>query len=212
MFISKERNFIYLRVPKTGSTSMMNYLRDNLGNNEGTTYTLMNIFEWEGKNLPIGQEKFNPHSTITEALKNGIIDNSFLEKTNIYACLRDPIERFLSCCYHFKNPNNDFLNSNDTNKLVEQGLKFYAKSNFHIFWPQSNWCLFNGKPINKLFLHKDFDKAAQEMSGIEGSVNYQHRDDSKEVNNTKISDVDLIKQIQTIYDDDVVLYNLLTKT
>ena len=81
MFISKERNFIYLRVPKTGSTSMMNYLRDNLGNNEGTTYTLMNIFEWEGKNLPIGQVVLRSKAII---LTGNVVANSLQINNNVY--------------------------------------------------------------------------------------------------------------------------------
>jgi len=203
MFISKERNFIYLRVPKTGSTSMMNYLIDNLGSNEGTIHTLMNIFQWEGKNLPVEKEKLWPHSNITEILEHRIIDNHFLEKTNIYACLRNPVERFLSCCYHFEKL------ENDVNKLVEKGLKLYTESNFPIFWPQSNWCFFNNKPVNKIFLYKDFDKAAQEMTGLKGIVNYQHRDDSEQINNITTLDFNLVQEIEKLYIDDVILYKSL---
>ena len=208
MFVSKERNFIYLRVPKTGSTSMSNYLRDQLGANEGSIYTVINLLEMQGKNLPQGLEMLNPHSNTVQIVDAGIVDLAFVEQANIYACLRDPIERFLSRCYHIKHfDRNSRAQINDKNKLVEACLPMYTDT-YHMWWPQITWCILNGKPVNKLFLYEDFDKAAQEMTGMQGAVNYHHRDDCHENDSTPL-DNSLVQEIEKLYADDVALYKSL---
>ena len=211
MFISKEQNFIYLRVPKTGSTSMSNYLKDKLGENVGSTYTRINLLDLPEKNIPSNLTGLNPHYNIVQLLEIGVIDKTFLSQANIYACLRDPISRFISRCYHIKNTDkNSTVQGLTKNQLIETCLPMYNAS-FHMWWPQVTWCILDGKPVNKLFLYEDFNKAAVEMSGVPGNVNYHHRNDCNEVQDTTPVDASLIQEIETLYADDVALYNSLKK-
>lgn len=205
MFVSKSQNFIYLRTPKSGSTSMSNYLIDKLGGNKDSTYTLINLLRIESKNMPFGLSGMNPHSTVAQIIQAGVVSKEFIEQANIYACLREPVDRFISRSYHIKNfDRNREVQDLSKNKLVEKCLTMYDPT-FHMWWPQTTWCTLNGEPVNKLFLHENFDKAATEMTGIESKVNYHHRSDCRE-NDTTPLDASLIQEIEKLYAADASLY------
>jgi hypothetical protein len=209
MFASKEKNFIYLRTPKTGSTSMSNYLIDKLGGDQGATYTMINLLNMSGKNLPEGLEGFNPHSSIAHIIESGIADAEFVAQANIYACLRNPVGRFLSRCYHVKHfDKHPFAQGMNKNQLVELVLSM-VEMNWHMWKPQTTWCTLNGAPVNKLFLYENFEVAASEMTGVEKPVYYRHRADCSEFADTTPLDNSLVQQIETLYADDVALYNSL---
>ena len=205
MFVSKKQNFIYLRTPKSGSTSMSHYLIEKLGANSDSIYTMINLLNIGSKNLPERFYGFNPHSSVEQIVKAGIVDKKFVEQTNIYACLREPVDRFISRSYHIKNfDRNRSVQGLSKNQLVEKCLTMYEPE-FHMWWPQTTWCKLDGKPVNKLFLHEDFDKAASEMTGVDASVNYRHRSNCREDDPTPL-DSNLIQEIEKLYSDDVALY------
>jgi hypothetical protein len=208
MFISKSNNFIYLRVPKTGSTSMSNYLRDKLGDRQDSFYTRMNLFNLPS-NLPSNYEFLTGHATVREIQVSGIVDFDFVSKANIYACLREPVERFLTHCYHIRSSGNySETQSMDKNQLVEFCLTKYNPVWF-MWWPQTMWCELDGQPVNKVFLYENFDKAAEEMTGVVGVVNYRHRDNTNNYADTTSLDNSLVQQIEILYKDDVALYKKL---
>lgn len=205
MFVSKKQNFIYLRTPKSGSTSMSNYLIDKLGGNADSIYTVINLLDIGCKNLPLGSEWLNPHSSIEQIVKAGVVSKEFIEQANIYACLREPVDRFVSRSYHIKNfDQNKSVQGLNKNQLVEKCLTMHNPE-FHMWWPQTTWCALDGKPVNKLFLHEDFDKAASEMTGVDSSVGYRHRSNCREDDPTPL-DSNLIQEIEKLYSDDVALY------
>ena len=205
MFVSKKQNFIYLRTPKSGSTSMSNYLIDKLGGNADSIYTVINLLDIGCKNLPQGFEWLNPHSSIEQIVKAGVVDKKFVDQANIYACLREPVDRFISRAYHIKNFDKvRTAQELSKNQLIEKCLTMYDPT-FHMWWSQTTWCTLNGKPVNKLFLHEDFDKAASEMTGVDASVNYHHRSDCREDDPTPL-DSNLIQEIEKLYSEDVALY------
>lgn len=208
MFISKTQNFIYLRTPKTGSTSMSNYLRDKLGGNSDSIYTVIHLLRMGGKNLPQGFELLSPHSTVEQIVNAGVVDKEFIEQANIYACLRNPVDRFISRSYHVKNFDvNPTVQGAEKNRLVEQCLSLYDAS-YRMWWPQVTWCMLDGKPVNKLFLHEDLNKAAFEMTGVDTAVNYRHRSNCRENDPTPL-DASLVQEIEKLYAEDVALYNSL---
>jgi hypothetical protein len=184
---------------------MSNYLIDKFGGDSDSIYTAITLLKMDSKNLPLYAQGLNPHSTVEQIIKLGVVDKEFTEKANIYACLREPVDRFISRSYHIKNfDRNREVYGLSKNKLVEKCLTMYDPE-FHMWWPQTTWCTLDGKPVNKLFLHEDFDKAAAEMTGVDALVNYRHRSDCREADPESL-DASLIQEIEKLYSDDVTLY------
>jgi len=187
---------------------MSNYLIDKLGDNSDSIYTVINLLNIGCKNLPKGHEWINPHSSIEQIVKAGIVDKNFVEQANIYACLREPVDRFISRAYHIKNfDRHHRAQKLNKNQLIELALTMYDPK-FHMWWPQTTWCMLDGKPVNKLFLHEDFDKAASEMTGIDAPVNYHHRDDCHEDDAAELNQ-NLVQEIEKLYAEDVALYKMV---
>lgn len=211
MFINLSKNFIYLRVPKTGSTSVSQHLVDTFGSMSDSLYTTINILNIEGKALHNQEliKSMNAHSTISQIIEKGIVSKDFVKQTNIYACLRNPVERFLSMCYHLRTfsalPETFGANRN---KLVEVGLARFDPQ-WHMWWSQTSWCLLNNEPVNKLFLYEDINKTAKEITGEDKPLVHRHRDDSFEIAQDGSLDQSLVQEIEKLYIEDVKLYNSL---
>jgi hypothetical protein len=189
---------------------MSNYLIDKLGNNSDSIYTAISFIDIQGKNLLVGLESLNPHVSVKQIVQASLVDKEFIKQTNIYACLRNPITRFISRSYHIKNFDKELgVKDFNKNQLVERCLTMYDPD-FHMWWPQTTWCMLDGKPVNKLFLYEDFDRAASEMTGIDAKVNYHHRNDCNEHEPIAL-DSSLVQEIEKLYADDVALYNSIKK-
>jgi hypothetical protein len=208
MFINLGKNFIYLRVPKTGSTSISNHLIDSFGDMPDSIHTKVTILNIEGKAIDNQGliKAMNPHSTISQIIQKGIVDESFIKQTNIYACLRNPVDRFLSMCYHLDvSPETVDVNRN---KLVEINLT-RVDPQWYMWWPQTSWCLLNNAPVNKLFLYEDIDKTIKEITGEDKPLVHYHRDDRSEMSQDDPLDQSLVQEIEKLYSEDVKLYNSL---
>ena len=213
MFINLSKNFIYLRVPKTGSTSVSARLIENFGSMPDSMYTILKIINIDGK-MHYPQQivnNMNPHMTISQIIQKSIVNEAFVKQTNIYACLRNPVDRFLSRCYHLRTFDNlpQTLGAS-RNKLVEFGLTRVDKQR-HEWWPQTSWCLLDNKPVNKLFLYEDIDKTIQEITGENKPLTYPHRDDRSEMSQEDPLDQSLVQEIEKLYSEDVKLYNSLMR-
>jgi hypothetical protein len=185
---------------------MSNYLINVFENDTSNIYTAINFLDIGSQNLPIGYYEFNPHASLEQIVNLGIVDKKFVEQADIYACLRNPVDRFISRAYHIKNFDKHIeVQSLNKNELVEKCLTMYD-AKFHMWWPQTTWCLLNKKPVNKLFLYENFDKAAFEMTGVNAPVHYRHRNDCRENDLTPL-DNSLIQEIEKLYAEDVALYN-----
>ena len=216
MFINLSKNFIYLRVPKTGSTSISNHLVDNFGSMPDSIHTKIPFLNIDGKIpefiqelMPEYQElikSIKAHITISQIIEKGIVSESFIKQTNIYACLRNPVDRFLSMCYHLDvSPE---IVGVSRNKLVEFNLT-RVDPQWHMWWPQTSWCLLNNEPVNKLFLYEDIDKTIKEITGEDKPLVHRHRDDSSKMSQDDPLDQSLIQEIEKLYSEDVKLYNSL---
>lgn len=206
MFISKTLNKIYLRVPKTGSTSLSKHFVDVLGDDKNSVHTTINVLSVAPKGVA---SNINPHSSISMLISHGVITESFALNTNVYALIRNPVDRFVSWAYHDSDGKSYFANKNK-NELVEEKLARIDMSN-HMLWPQVTWCTLNGEPINKLFLYENFTKMATDFCRKEPPAEYRFRDEDRALKNADGLDVSLVKEIEKVYAEDVVLYNQLKK-
>jgi hypothetical protein len=204
MFISKTLNKIYLRVPKTGSTSLSRHFVDVLGGDEGSIHTTINVLSVAPKGL---SPNINPHSSISMLILRGVITENFALNADVYALIRNPVDRFVSWAYHSGDGKSYFSDKNK-NELVEEKLAKIDMSN-HMLWPQVTWCTLNGEPINKLFLYEDFTKMAKDFCGKEPPVEYRFRDEDHALENADGLDVSLVQEIEKVYKEDVALHKIM---
>jgi len=108
VFISPRYKFIFLRTPKTASSSMMEFFRKNvMPHDPNAIIGPIEDTKFQG-NLPQAimfkyQKNFKIyHVTLEELYKDGLINLDHIRHWNIFAVLRDPIDRQKSFYYFFK--------------------------------------------------------------------------------------------------------------
>jgi len=214
MFINYSKKYIYLRVPKTGSTSFQHQLIEDYDKSDEVSYTQIIYCDVMGKNWFHSQPfAYNPHLTLPELKILGIkVDNY-----NVYASLRNPIDRFLSRAYHMdyyvdgdkerlKKPQPNI----NKNKLVEKYLNYLSNNPGeltynHMWRPQSSWLIYKENEINKIFLHEDISEMMSELTG-NGVMRYTYRTEPREDKTWSGVDDNLIEGIRNYYDEDFRLY------
>ena len=187
MIFCKSRKFIFLRVPKTASTSLSLQIQKNLNFQPGDFSTKFT------KIPPIGFEFFNvnhefkidEHPTINQPLRLSIITDEELESYSIYGVLREPVERFFSLFCHMIDVHRKTLGLQVENMTKEQIALFAfecletakkQKTNHYLYSvkpnggsfpmrPQSDWLIYNNKPINNIIVYPNFDEFLTKLNG-----------------------------------------------
>lgn len=219
MFINYTKKYIYLRVPKTGSTSFQHQLIEDCNENDKVSYTQIIYCDVMGKNwFYVEPFAYNPHLNLVELKKLGID----VEKFDIYATLRNPIDRFLSRAYHmdyYTNGDKERLKKPEPNinknKLVEKYLNYLSNNPGeltynHMWRPQSSWLIYKNSEINKLFLYENLPEMMNEMTG-NGIMRYRYRTEPREDKTWSDVDVTLVESIRSYYNEDFQLYEKYCK-
>lgn len=150
MIISHRLQFAFFRVPKTGSTTMEFLLRqsDVFDQNDVMTGVMVGDFppfntpdydaivQTEG-NIRINQSKQSLHMHLTpeEAISEGYITQAQLEQYSVFACVRNPVDRYVSAFRHsnrkFPDPSMFIVavNANATFGILTRPTVEYVYSN-----------------------------------------------------------------------------------
>jgi hypothetical protein len=219
MIIIPSKKFIYLRVPKTGSTSVSQYLNEKFINIEDLTGTP--IYHTGFKRSGMIDKKELVHASTKEIVRDGIVSSSDISSYKIFAIIRDPVERFISHCYFTKNNRTGIFVKDGVNNIVsffleelESDLDAFRRGNlFHAMTahPQSRWLIYNDVPISNIYSYEHINRLTSEALTYVGindiGVNpYRYRSDFRQ--DKKVSlDPDLTRQIISYYHDDYVMYN-----
>lgn len=187
MIISNEKKFIYLRIPKTGSTSISIYFYENLPlessilrTADNATYLSTNeryIKDGYFDDQKTLQIKYNTHATLQCAIDAGILEYDVSEYS-VYGVFRNPLDRFRSFLSMYK-----AVDGVDISKNFNV-LK--AHMNEFVFKPQTTWLKHNGELINRLFLYEDVPALVQEIalkynvSNIDSFAKYNFRNYEKQ--------------------------------
>jgi len=176
MIFCKSRRFIFLRVPKTASTSLSLQILKNIELLPGDFST-----GFAGKpplgfrdvvsrhpTMPLWKDE---HAILPTILRMGIVKEEELESYSIYGVLRNPVDRFISMCVHVLG---DFYKMDiarmEKDQIAIVGLDLLKKlkepymftvPGVALQFPmhsQSNWLLLNDKPINNIVLYPQFDE------------------------------------------------------
>ena len=195
MIYSQSRNFLFLRVPKTASTSINFQILDSIPRCEITAQTSINV---DGRMIhSIGAVRTmhpNYHPNLNELIEMKLIHEETLVHLNVYGVIRDPIDRIISCAQHFYNRfrKKDEIVSNDVavQKLLFDKQLITAPEKFILDKPQSHWLIHNNQLINKIYRYDQINNLIQDICGI-NSINYNLRSQYR-----KQKTIDLSSELQ----------------
>jgi hypothetical protein len=217
MLINHTKKYVYLRVPKTGSTSFESQLIEEVDNKDDVSHSSIPFCSIAAKNwvYPLGLNR--AHIT-PEEIQNMM--NVDITEYDIYGVLRHPVDRFLSRAFHLEYFNSeDNKNTTkpgttlDKNLVAEKWLKTFDEQTIHspenvMFWSQQKWLVFRGELINNLFLYENISDMMKKITG-NSTLRYNYRGLARVDKSYEDLDADLTQQIIKIYASDYGLYNSL---
>lgn len=230
MLISNEKKFIYLRVPKTGSTSVSVYLYENLPLEENIIrladnkkdLSLIDQISLAPNTDKVKKEYFNEtvindlngksvrlpsrlHTKLTKIIDLNLLTFP-LEEYDIYAVCRNPLDRFLSFQNMYINTNNF-----DFTKNYSEFKKFMST----LGASQSNWLTYKNKLVNRVFLYEDINLMVAEIAkkyGVTDTTNFNNYNFRQYKRHTNTISPKILEYINIYWQDDFKIYNLLKST
>lgn len=220
MIICRSKGFIFLRVPKTASSSLSAHICDYIKfDHKIDAYS--KYMHRSGFNINHDIESKNEHATLLNFLRSGIIKEQDINNLKVYGVLREPVERTISMFSHLLS---DFVGvdiSEMTNsQIVEEGLKVFHSSPKKYFFsryvndpnnvryypllPQSNWLIHFNREISNIIVYPNFSKF---LFDITSNVNlmYEFNKLNYKKPNKNIGS-DLVTELRKIYPQDFVLW------
>lgn len=164
MYLSHRHKLMFLRVPKTASSSMCEYLITNIDDDDALYMKVddSNIFPSFNKELKSIVRKYYRnsrymHLTLQEFFDEGFVTQEMLDTYRIVAVLREPVDRQMSMFYYFHK-------SRDEWKLCPKTLKTYKrmilKDHQFAYEPntgllQTDFLKVNGKSYGEYWLYEE---------------------------------------------------------
>lgn len=193
MFINYTKRFIYLRVPKTGSTSLQSHLI-NTSKDDEVIYTGVIYTQTPAKGVP---DDLSTHCTLKDILYHNLVTD--LNSFNVYGVIRDPIDRFASQLRH------DLFHGRS--RQFESAQKHIADTFNRL--PnrehQTHWLRYSGNPIQNIYRYEDIQRLAVDLTGE--SLQLQYRSEYRSnYSSFDLSDGDKAFLVN-YYKDDLELYH-----
>jgi hypothetical protein len=198
MFINRTKRYVYLRVPKTGSTSIHNYLIDNKKDDD-VSYSFMREYKFDNHNSSFK----NAHPNLQDAINSNLLKIEDLSNYKIYGIIRNPIDRFISMVYHFYKGNK----KKHQNDVVRDAINDY-KLGIYPYHAQKDWLIYNNNPINNIFLYENINKMLTSILGTDVNIKYNHRSKYRTNHNYNDLELELQNTIKEIYYEDWQIYNM----
>jgi len=217
LLYSKPKNFLFLRVPKTASTSINAQILDRLTERDITIQTSISYEDMKIPSINSFNDVSNYHPTLKELITFDIIKEEDLSKLNIYAVIREPIDRIISCAHHFcaEHPHAKFvLKLNKSTNILPNDLVVEALFNFSdldesldLSKPQVDWLVYKNYIVNKLFKYNDIDKMIKEICCDE-SLKYNFRSKYRNDKSQSLS-FELQQECRKRYPEDFAMWESL---
>ena len=228
MIFLRSRRSIYLRVPKTASTSLSMQILDKIELQPGDFSTGFGSpqYKWieqRGFGNLVSREptillRTDEHMVLSRLWKFGIIKEEELESYAIYGFLRNPLDRFFSVFTHLFHLGHLDVTKMTKEEIAEKGIYILKNCKFpyefetgrsrYPLLPQSRWLTHNNKPINNIVLFPHFDEFLAKWTGS-SKLEYREKIGDKPIHSEVGSD--LIDQIHHWYADDFELWERLSR-
>ena len=213
MIIIPCKKFVFLRVPRTASTSLSHFIGQNVSHFEDMKHTPVYYADYyTDKSISLGDVN-SVHDNLDQIVHKGLLTFDEAINFRVFAVMRDPVQRFISTSC--------LLNNNkeaDINQIVELQLEQLAdplKKKNGNFRPQTHWIKFNNKQISDIFCYENLNSIIKEMWSYlniqeSSELIYKHRVNERK---DKISVLDsfLANKIKSMYNDDVEIHQKLLR-
>ena len=238
MILSKSRKFIFLRVPKTASTSLQRQILESIPYEEIDLHTQIDTYhendntdeipsdsrlltcKYPHEEIPAVFSAINAHPNLADLIKHKVITYDELFEYKVYGVMREPIDRLISQAQHsfsklYFNPPltnalalSSFLHVIDNKAVDEQTGLMLHHRNPGLFYGQIHWVRYNGRRINKLFKYENVSKLLEEITG-ETELKYKHRSHYRRFKERYIP-IELEQEIRRRYPEDFALWESLS--
>lgn len=209
MIINKLDKWIFVEVPRTGSTSLFHHIRENCHVTHSAPSPYRTIFKDGEYCDKIGDLNLEPHSKLTH-----IESKIPLNEYRIYGVIRDPIERFVSGIYFYtylkSNRNKRFIESININVIAKRVLYHLNNNTFnekdlfdtqHSFFETSD-----NLYIDNVFPYERLSDLSMKLTNKEIPYNYWKTD----LNKGKLDDK-IKEDVLSLYSKDKELYDEIKK-
>lgn len=204
MIFVPSKKFLYLRVPKTGSTSVTNYLLDHV-----QQFDDLKCSTPDAPIKTIVNEKFIDarapvHSRIYTLTELKYFSTEEYKALKVFAVVREPVDRTISLAYNVVSPKFTEGKSLDwvVENLLDNHIKYVDK--------QSEILLYNGSLLPNIYPYEKTSEMLQDIAVLLGFPytpnSYKHRSEERK-DRTKSLNKRLVDKIYDLYDLDVKIYN-----
>lgn len=218
MYLSHKHKFLFLRTPKTASSSLSDFFIRNIQDDEAI-YT-----EVEDSNLPGTLDeaivsKYRPyafyHFTLNQLIDEGVLTREQALEYDIFALLRNPVDRAKSFYYFYRKWKGHGIDASieQYRNWTINGI-FKGEPNSSIV--QTSLLKLGNKPVGRFWLYEDLEKELSNfMFNRRLRIDHplpRHKTDSRAVRTDEIEfeqkDIDEMKQT---FGADFRLYDELSK-
>jgi hypothetical protein len=213
MYLSHKYKFLFLRTPKTASSSLSDFFIRNI-DDEAAVYTEVEDSGLPGTLSESIVSKYRPYAFYHFTLQQ-LVDEKVLtyEQASTYKCfalLRNPLDRAKSFYYFykkFKDPHSP-ASLEEYRRWTKNGV-FYGEANSAIV--QTSLLKLRGQPIGEYWLYENLKEELQKFMeglGLECPPLPQHKTDSRKDRNNEIEfEVQDIQAMNIHFIEDFYYYN-----
>lgn len=217
MFISHKYKFIFLRTPKTASSSLSEFFIRNIPD-KSAVYTPVEDSNIDGKGTEFLQKKYRKnfkyfHFTIEDLIEENIITEEQAKTYRIISVLRNPIDRQKSFYYFYRKWKSKGWPASLTQyKLLAPEGFFAGEPNSAI--RQSDFSRLNGEIIGEHWLYEDLQSHVNDfMQELNLPISYpmpNHKSNYRKNKKDEIEfDDESLAKIKNVFANDFKLYNEL---
>ena len=216
MYLSHKYKLLFLRTPKTASSSLSDFFIRNIDDPDAI-YTEVEDSKLPGTLSEDIVSKYRPyafyHFTLDQLIAEGVITEEQAREYNCFALLRDPIERAKSFYYFYKK----FKAPNRPASLDE--YKAWTRNGVYLNEPnsairQTDLLKIKGQPVGRYWLYEDLEKELFDlMYGLKIEVKYplpRHKTDSRKSRKDEIQfDEMSLNRLKSHFGEDFEMYEKL---